>query len=305
MIKPESLDFPMLHCSLDRRLGDYYQDFTGALRLVEQGYHGSVDAGGVPLARGADVGNAITIAQYGLANMTAMLRGDVRRRELARAQADWLVASQELAGEWAGCWMMGADNEKYVWLRTPWTSALASGNALSMLLRAAEQFDDPRYATAAKLAYEGLHRPRTTMQLVEEEGNELWYEEYPATPPVRVLNGHVYCLLGVLDYARVSGDPVADERWRRAAGTALRHLPRYDLGYWSAYDLRWREPATMHYQRNIHVPLLRVLAEMTGEREFDVVADRWERYFNSRTSRLLWQVAVRVHPRIKRPPWRS
>lgn len=301
MIKPESLSFPPLHCSLDRELGDYYQDFGPAVQLVESGYHGGMDEEGIPWMRspqGIPVHSAILTAQYALANITLLRQGDDARADRARAQVESLVATQERQGEWAGCWVMTSDNPKYEWLRAPWVSALASGNSISALLRAWEVFGESRYLTAAEAAYVGLHRARTEMRLVEEAGDELWYEEYPADPPMRVLNGHVYALLGVLDYARVSNDAIAHARWRRAAATLLAHIDEFDLGYWSAYDLRWREPAMIHYQKNIHVPQMRILAALTGKTKFADIADRWEGYLGSVMCRLRWMAAVRLHARL-------
>jgi hypothetical protein len=307
MIKPESLSLPALHCSLDRELGDYYQDFSQATRLVEGGYHGTVDPVGVPvvIVDGEALYNAITTSQSALANMTLLRRGEEPRGPLARAQLDSLLATQEQAGEWAGCWIMPHDNAKYRWLRAPWSSALGSGNTLSALLRGWELFGDERYRRAADAAYAGLHTSRTTMRLVDDDGKELWYEEYPGDPPVHVLNGHVYSLLGVLDYARVTGDPLAEERWRRAARTAARHLRSFDLGYWSAYDLRWREPATMHYHKNIHIPQLRILAALTADADFTAMAERWLRRLQSRRARLRWRAATHLHPRLNTPPWQT
>ena len=138
------------------------------------------------------------------------------------------------------------------------------------------------------------------MSLYEDQGTELWYEEYPATPPLRVLNGHVYTLFGVADYARVTGDPEAHDRWRRAAATAHAHLEGFDLGYWSAYDLRWREPAALHYQKNIHIPQLRILGQLTGDPSFGAMADRWERQARSVVSRARWQVELRLYARRRR-----
>ena len=43
--------FPPLHLSLESELGDYYQDFSGAIMLVEGGFHGTIDDEGVPLVR--------------------------------------------------------------------------------------------------------------------------------------------------------------------------------------------------------------------------------------------------------------
>ena len=289
----QDLEFPPLNCKVDRILGDYYQDLSPAIELVESS---GLDDNGVPwLPNQSGVHSAIRTAQYALANLTAARRGAESRADRARVQLEWLVDTQASGGEWSGCWVMTWDNPKYQWLRAPWTSALASGNSISALLRGWELFGEERYRDAAGAAYEALHLPRSEMRLVDESGEDLWYEEYPATSPLRVLNGHIYALLGVLDYARVSRDPEAAARWRKAANTVLVNLDQFDLGYWSAYELRWREPATIHYQKNIHVPQLRILAALTGERVFGTVADRWDAYVRSRSSRLRRNVEIRLH----------
>jgi hypothetical protein len=300
--KLDALDFPPLGCSLDRTLGDYYQDLGPAVELVESGYHGGLDDDGIPLVRYGEQGSfysAVITAQYALANMIAVRRGAADRADLTRRLLDWLVAAQSTRGRLAGCWPMHHDDPKYPWLQAPWTSALATGNAMSALLRGWEMFGDDRYRQASDAAYEALHEPRTELAL-SRDGRELWYEEYPAEPPLHVLNGHIYALFGVVDHARVTGDPEADARWRRAADTALVHLDEFELGYWSAYDLRWREPVSRHYQKNVHVPQLRILGALTGESRFEAVADRWERQYHSRRSRLRWEVALRVHGQRKR-----
>ena len=295
MIKPETLDFPPLHCATDPTLGDYYQDLSHAITLIESNYYvgkgrycGGCDSRGIPMVEIDGQGAfplAVTTAQYALANITAFRRGDGERGPRARNQLDWLVGTQEREGDWAGCWLIRYDNPKYGWLRTPWTGALSSGNAISALLRGWELFGQEDYRASAEAAYSALHTHREHGQLFDEARGELWYEEYPANPAIHVLNGHIYTLLGVLDYARVSGDSQAEQRWRRAAATALAHLDEFDLGYWSAYDMRWREPAGVHYQKNVHVPQLRILARLTEDERFAVVADRWERYLESRLCR--------------------
>ena len=303
MTKPASFDMPPLNVSLGQTLGDYYQDFGPAIELVESGYHGGRDERGVPWITDGSSSrfySAIIAAQYALANLSVSRHAEEGRARLARVLLDSLVENQETHGDWAGCWLMAFQNKKYRWLRPPWTSALASGNAISALLRGWERFGDERYRSAAELAYQGLHVARRSMSLYQDDGNELWYEEYPSTPPLRVLNGHIYALLGVADFARATGDREADDRWRRAAATAQAHLEDFDLGYWSAYDLLWREPAALHYQKNIHVPQLRILRELTGDPSFDAMADRWERQLRSVVSRARWQVEVRLHARRRR-----
>ena len=223
--------------------------------------------------------------------MTAFRRGEASRGDLARAQLDWLAAAQPRDGEWRGCWVMPHDDPKYPWLPTPWSSALTSGNAMSALLRGWQLFGEEHYGRSRRLAYEGLHAARE-QPLYEDSGSELWYEEYPGSPPLHVLNGRV--LLGVAD-ARATADATA--RTRGGGERRPRHWrpDEFDLGYWSAYDLRWREPVTLHYQKNMRPRRCRILAPLTGEPRFGVVADRWERYWNSRLSRLRWYIGVRVH----------
>jgi heparosan-N-sulfate-glucuronate 5-epimerase len=303
MIDPVALDFPPLNCSRESRLGNYYQDLSAAIAMVEGGYHGGIDKRGVPLLSVSGQGefaNAVTTAQYALANMTAVHRGNSARRDIAVAQLDWLVDNQETDGAWAGCWLMRHHNHKYRWLQAPWTGSLASGNALSALLRGAEMFADARYSSAAESAYDGLHAPRGSWTLFVEREDDLWYEEYPASRPLHVLNGHVYTLLAILDYARARDDAAAWARWERGVTTALKHLKEFDTGYWSIYDLRFREPANVHYHKNIHIPQLRILAQLTGMSEFTEVADRWERYLHSKVSRGRLAVSLRVRARLKR-----
>lgn len=304
MLKPEEQSFPPLDCSRGPTLGDYYQDLTPALQMVEEGYHGGFDDDGVALVDYAGQGsvrNSITIAQYALANMTAARRGDHDRSAIARVQLDSLVADQSRDGEWTGCWVMAHADPKYHWLTPPWTSAMASGNAISALLRGWETFGETVYREAASNAYDALHRPRPVgRRLYDDAAGWLWYEEYPANPPLRVLNGHIYAALGVLDFARVEGEEAARQRWLKAASTVRDHLEGFDLGYWSAYDLRDRAPVSVHYQRNIHVPLLRIMSSLLDDPYFATFADRWEAQTESRWCLARWQVGLRVHPRRKR-----
>ena len=295
-LQPERLDFPPLHCSLAQPLGDYYQDFRAAIALVEGGYHGSLDAGGVPtvVIAGEHHYFAVTIAQYALANASAVLAGERNRLTQLRRLCDWLVQHQQLSPGDHGRWTIGFDNRKYAWLRAPWVSALAQGNAISALLRGAELLGIDAYVEAARAGYEALHA-HSRPSLALESADDLWYEEYPAATPLHVLNGHVYTLFGVLDVARALGDASARDRWARGVRTAARHLEQFDLGYWSAYDLRTREPVSTHYHKNIHLPQLRILAALDGDQRFAAVADRWEGYLASPLSRARHALGMRIH----------
>lgn len=303
-LRPERLDFPARPASYGTSLGLYYQDFSAAITLVESGFHGTRDERGIPLVRYGEQGlhyNPITIAQYGLANLDAVMLGEDSRRALATDLLDWLVGSLERQSGGGGLWRMPFRDPKYVWLDRGWVSALAQGQGISALLRGYELFGMEQYFAAAGEAYQGLHSGRVSPPLLREAANgTLWYEEYPAERPLHVLNGHVYAMLGVLDWARVTGDARAFARWEAAVSAVRSTLASFDTGYWSVYDLRFRELASLHYHKNIHLPLLEVVGSLTGDPYFDEVARRWRSYLGSPRCRIQRWVVLRLAHRIRR-----
>ncbi|MEX2527297.1 MAG: D-glucuronyl C5-epimerase family protein [Gemmatimonadota bacterium] len=304
------LSFPPLHLSQERELGPYYQDLRPAIQIVQSEFHGPVDSDGIPHVRlGPEqvVEHPVTVAQYALA-LHSQLQLEGREAQGGQAEpllqrlADHLVERQEGPSPKAepvrdgpteaGVWFLRFDSPKYPWLRAPWASAIVQGMAVSALLRAEEWFGDPRYGAAAAAGYHALHNWEGLH--LEAEG-DLWYEEYPAHPPLHVLNGHLYAALGVLDMARHSGDLEARARWGRAGETAACYLEAFDVGYWSVYDLGQREPVSRHYHGNIHVPLLRIFGELTHDARFTDAAQRWEGYLHSPVARLRHAVSARLH----------
>ena len=296
------------NASLTPELGGYYLDLSGALPLVETGWHGPLDAAGVPFSSGAqgDFYNAITIAQYALALQDALLSAPQNAEKTAelerklRTQMEFLLTIIEQEGEYRGFFVHRWDNPKYRELRAPWVSALSQGNMLSALLRAYQSWGDERFLEQAHLVFAALERPLSEggTRFVDASG-DTWFEEYPMNPPSHVLNGFIFALWGILDYARVTNDPQAWEWWQSGLATLKRRLPDYDCGYWSVYDLKFREPASLYYQNNIHVLQMRALYELTQEPIFDRYARRWAKFGTSRFYRALWWIGVRVQARFQ------
>lgn len=303
-LRPERLEARARSAAHGNVLGLYYQDFSAAIALVESGYHGVRDDRGIPLVRYGRQGfhyNPITAAQYGLANLDAVMLGDDSRRTLAEEILEWLVGTLERQAGGAGLWRMPFRDLKYPWLDRGWVSALALGQGISALLRGHELFGRQEYLVAAGQAYEGLHAGLVSPPLVREEsGGAIWYEEYPADPPLHVLNGHIYALLGVLDWARVTGDPQARRRWEAAVSAVRSSLASFDTGYWSLYDLRFRELSSLHYHKNIHLPQLEILGILSGDPCFDEVARRWRRYLGNPRCRIKRWLMLRLAHRVGR-----
>jgi heparosan-N-sulfate-glucuronate 5-epimerase len=295
----EALRLSAASASLAPALGAYYLDMRPVVPFIESGYHGRLDASGVPLTEvgpGCQVYNTITIAQYALA-----LHDDLREQPGEKAlerrlctQLDALVAHTESDGPMRGFAVHRWDNRKYVELRSPWVSALAQGNGLSALLRGYQLLGVQRYLDVAHHVFEATRLPVESGGVsYRDRCGHLWLEEYPTTPPTHVLNGLIFALWGALDYARVTGNGDAWSMWNEGVATLRAHLEEFDAGFWSVYDLRYRELVSRHYHLNIHVPQLQVMYTLTGEDLFRTFAVRWLRFGASRWRRALWWGALR------------
>lgn len=120
--------------------------------------------------------------------------------------------------------------------RPPWVSGLAQGTAVQALARAARRLD--REAEVLPVAAEALeifrHRTPSGVRVPAEDGDH--YAIYSFAPDLRVLNGFIQALVGLHDYARLSGDPRGTERFEAAEPQARREVPLFDTGAWSLYS---------------------------------------------------------------------
>lgn len=184
-------------------------------------------------------------------------------------------------------------------LKAPWLSALGQGRLLSVFTRAFEATEDSRLLDLARKSM------RPFEDSVEEGGvrttfddGGVAFEEYPRRHRNVVLNGLITALFGIYDLA-AAGDERARALFDEAVASLARNLHRYDLGYWSAYDLTGplRRVAGDEYHA-YHVALLWALYEMTGIGEFKRTAGRWEAY--RKTPRLhLFRTLSRVQTKMK------
>lgn len=263
------------------QLGEYYMMFR-----EKADYAGQYDAAGVPMLDYHGViglqYNPIAIAQWGLANYNLFCKtsDETRWRKTLKA-ADWLVANleQNTHGQWV--WNHHFDWDYRDTLKAPWYSGLAQGQGVSLLLRAHAHSGDEKYQRAAQQSFVALTLPISEGGvLFEDEGNNLWIEEYLVDPPTHILNGFIWALWGVFDYWLARKDSNARNIFDRGASTLVLNLPRFDTGYWSLYEqsgTRLKMLASPFYHQ-LHIVQLRVLSRMTGDTRFAAVAERWEGY---------------------------
>ena len=274
-------------------LGEYYMPFT-----EKADYQRSYDKQGIPqLDYHGHIGlqyNPIAIAQYGLGNYNLWRRtADESRKKKFFLIADWLTSHLEPNASGFSVW-----NHQFNWeyrdtLKAPWYSGLAQGQGISVLVRAHKESGEARYLEAARRAFASFERSIAEGGVAfTDEFGDLWFEEYIVSPPTHILNGFIWALWGVYDFGLATKDAAAQELFSRGVRTLLHNLDRYDLGFWSLYEqsgTRLPMVASSFYHK-LHIVQLRVMHRLTGEIKFAEVADRWQRYTQSRTNRTraLW-----------------
>jgi hypothetical protein len=270
----------------------YHFDFTG----VEDFHEYRFDVNGIPqVYYGRSIGwqyNAITVAQYGLARLTAW-ESSGQDEELARARGAgrWLVEHCEEHRRQVGAWIYRFDLPFYG-PKAPWISAMAQGEAISLLLRLWLLDAQEEYLQVARKAIRAFLLPTEKGGVLSSfpDGRPV-FEEFPTVPPPHVLNGHIFALLGVYDFWKVTGEQGAGELFSGAVQGLKENLWRYDLGWWTLYDLHpTRRLASRAYQR-IHMRLMHVLYRLTGDDVFAQWEARWRGYLASPVSAARWAAA--------------
>jgi hypothetical protein len=165
-------------------------------------------------------------------------------------------------------------------LRPPWISALTQGRVLSVLARAYELSSEKQYLEIARKAMKPFEIP------VKEGGvqasfpnKDIAFEEYPLSRPNIALNGFITALVGLHDLAEIGRDSTAANLFTQGVHGLERNLERYDLGFWSTYDLAqpFRSVASEKYHL-YHVAQLWGLHEMTGSETFKNYGLKWQGY---------------------------
>lgn len=159
----------------------------------------------------------------------------------------------------------------------PWRSGLSSGMAIDAFTDAYELTKSEEYLRYIKVLLRGFYRPIQQGGFTYLERNGWWYEEYADTnlKTPKVLNGHIYALLGVYKYWRLSGDVAAETIFNKGLEALEADLSKYDAdGGWSYYDIL-KKKSDKQYQKVV-VDLMKQLWEITGKETYYNYYKKWE-----------------------------
>jgi len=262
-------------------VGQYYMTFE-----QKADYEGTYDNSGIPmLDYHGKVGmqyNPIAIAQYGLGNYNLYKKhGDLERFNKFLSAADWLMNNLEINKKDVYVWNHHFDWEYRDTLRSPWYSALAQGQGISVLLRAYKEKGDGIYLKAANKAFISfLKRTSEGGVSYTDEKGDIWFEEAIVFPPTHTLNGFIWALWGVYDHYLMTGEETSRDIFDRAVVTITKHLPTYDTGYWSLYEHAGKklQMIASPFYHSLHIVQLDIMYRLTGIKVFREYSDKWAEY---------------------------
>jgi heparosan-N-sulfate-glucuronate 5-epimerase len=211
----------------------------------------------------------VTVAQYGLqaaSNYLATKRHTYRSDALLAA--DWLLHHQHRDGAWHYGFRFTVSG--FEPLAPGWISAMAQGQAMSLLWRADRLRPRAAYRLAALRALGPFRESTGAGGVVADFNGVPWYEEYPTTPGSHVLNGYLFSLLGLYDVSPWSA------RARRLFGQGVASLRarigRFDRPGGSYYLPG--QPASGYYNR-VHVDLLGAIDYLRPSPRLQRYRARW------------------------------
>lgn len=219
--------------------------------------------------------NPVTVAQHALAfyDRWLALKANVDRSEFLKS-ADWLVKVQGDSGLWYYDFPNGP-------MPVPWVSAMAQGQAISVLARAHAITGEDKYLAAARraLATFGRSFEEDGVRMVED--GYVYYEETMPPYSPHILNGMVFAMYGAYDLATISGEERAQEIFDAGVRTLADNIHRYDAGNWSYYNLADPPGLASRFYHGLHVQLLRELWLITGLEVFREYSERFASYTSS------------------------
>lgn len=268
-------------------IGRYYVEWDPGNGIFGEDWStASRDANGV-LLTGSHY-HPIRIAQFALHRYGVWMQsGDPGANADFLAQAEWLRENQQSSGI-AGLYRFAFSWDKYG-AEPGWWSAMAQGEAISVLLRAEHVAPGNGYGDAAVRASVPFAYDIERGGVVWRKGSDVFFEEIANEHAPHVLNGCIFALWGIWELRERSGSGWLDPLIERCVSTLERWIPRFDTGWWTLYSLfnasnGHRHVATLKYHQ-FHVAQMRVLAQMFGIPAFEQAAARWTAYVDRSENR--------------------
>lgn len=177
--------------------------------------------------------NATIVCNYALKYYDSLAQyPDPATRDRFFHCVSWLQQNMERNDDYA-LFLFRWQQPWYDSVKTPFTSGMTSGLAMQVFLKANRLQPDSALLRDAALLLRGFAIPVEAGGFTYKEPAGWWYEEIADTGrhTPRILDGHMFAMLGLHHYYRQTGSQQA-LRYFKEGERALKHyLPAYDAGH--------------------------------------------------------------------------
>ncbi len=266
-----------------KHLGRYYLNFSS-----KADYPDSFSTEGIPLYsfRGQPyIEHPIPIAQYAL-GVYELLHERENSDELLQNKflkiAMWLD-EKKIDVKDGISWYIYNEYPEYG-LTYPWISAMAQGEAISVLARAVPLSKNNNFEELAVKALVPFEYEVKDGGFINYFKSIPVYEEF--TTPVKtmaVLNGFIFALFGIYDLILLNNNKKAQNIFERGVDSLKKILPYFDINYWTRYYL-YDYPQKYYSSFTYHILVaeqLRAMFYLTSENQFKVYSEKWFSYSKS------------------------
>ncbi|TWC18883.1 MULTISPECIES: D-glucuronyl C5-epimerase family protein [unclassified Pseudomonas] len=230
-----------------------------------------------------DYRNPTFVANFANILYREILNGDSSKRALFFKQVNYLLESavEDKAGYY---WAFPFENTYYD-APLGWWSAMTSDRVLGVLARAHKLSGEKKYLEFANKVLDklALSVDKGGMSTHLENGG-IWLEEvaYHSSPSYKVLNGHIFALAGVYDFAHYTNSGEAKKLLEGGVKAVRDALQDYDAGFISYYSSAnhngHRSYAGRGDYNGIHVMQMLWLYEISNDSSFLKEALRFQSY---------------------------
>jgi len=157
--------------------------------------------------------------------------------------------------------------------RPPWVSGMAQATAIQAYARAWRLLGNPGYLGTARQAFRAFETAPPTGVAARGPLGGTHYLQYSFAPRLFIINAFLQSLIGLYDFAELTGDPTARRLVEAAEPEARAEVPRNDTGDWSTYSFGGREST-----RGYHELLRELLASACSRLSTSVYCDTATRF---------------------------
>ena len=173
----------------------------------------------------------------------------------------------------------------------PWTSAMSQATGLEALSRAYRATGNSAYTAIGQQAMPLFHRP-PPIGVSQSTTRGTRFLQYTFAPHTQIINAFLQTLIGLHDYATVTGSAAAAKLFDAGNAEAEAEVPRYDTGAWSLYQPGIEDTLSYH---ELVTGFLQQMCSLTGAPVYCTTAQHFQSYLT--TPPVLVQQTTRVRNR--------